>query len=482
MRRRLTVAIAGLVAAALALAGFGTLVVTRRSARDQAVSQVLAQARQVATVLAEPGDRRLLTPSGAAASVLSNQQLRTLAERFVLQIVHANDAEVVRIDSSGVLQSPPPPGITLADLQPARLAAGDDVAGYHSSLAFAAAPFALSGLSPASPTDARAVVILTRQLGDLGPSWGYFLLVGGVTLLLAVMVAATLSRRIAGPLVGAVAATESIAGGNLEARVSVAERDYPELVSLAESINTMAGSLSRSKGLERQFLMSVSHDLRTPLTSIRGYAEALTDGTAKDTARAGAVIASESRRLERLVGDLLDLANLDARRFSLDIRPTRGSEVIADAAEGFRPMLEKAGLALSVSLPAGEPLWVSADPVRLAQVLANLVENAFNYARQRVVVSATRQANAVTVVVDDDGPGIPGDDLGQVFKRLYQSSRVPARQAGSGLGLAIVSELVSAMGGTVRAESPTTPTGGTRMILTLRPSIPAGVPDAASVS
>jgi signal transduction histidine kinase len=482
MRRRLTVAVTGLVAAALALAGFGGLVVTRRAARSDAVSQVLAQAQQVARVLAEPGDRRLLAPSGAGTSSLSNEQLRVLAERFVLQIVHANHAAIVRLDASGTLQSAPPPGVSLADLQPSELAAGNDVSGYDNNLAFAAAPFALSGVSPARAVNARAVVILTRDLGNLGPSWAYFLLVGGITLLLAVVVAATLSRRITRPLLSAVSTTGRIARGDLEARVEVGPGDYPELVSLAESIDTMAESLARAKGLERQFLMSVSHDLRTPLTSIRGYAEALTDGTARDTVRAGTVIASEAGRLERLVRDLLDLANLDARRFSLDIRPTNGAEVISNSTEGFRPMLDKAGLALSLSLPPGEPLWVSADPVRLAQVLANLMENAFNYALRSVAVTARRHDGSVLVAVEDDGPGIADEDVDHVFERLYQSSRTPARQAGSGLGLAIVSELVAAMGGTVRAESPTMATGGTRMVVTLKPSIPAGVRDEAAVS
>src|SRR5207248_7955691 len=105
-----------------------------------------------------------------------------------------------------------------------------------------------------------------------------------------------------------------------------------ELASLARSINTMAATLARSRGLERQFLMSVSHDLRTPLTSIRGFAEAIADGAATDDRRAAEVITAESRRLERLVGDLLDLAKLEARHFSLDIQPVDLADVVATAA------------------------------------------------------------------------------------------------------------------------------------------------------
>src|SRR2546430_5464187 len=124
----------------------------------------------------------------------------------------------------------------------------------------------------------------------------------------------------------------------------------------------MAASVSRGRGLERQFLMGVSQALRSPLTSIRGFAEAIAEGAATDTQRAASVIASESRRLERLVGDLLELAKLDARRFSLDVRPTNVGEVVVDTAEGFRPVVEKAGLELVVAGGGDRRLEALADP------------------------------------------------------------------------------------------------------------------------
>jgi two-component system sensor histidine kinase BaeS len=231
----------------------------------------------------------------------------------------------------------------------------------------------------------------------------------------------------------------------------------------------MAASLSRARGLERQFLMAVSHDLRTPLTSIRGFAEAIAEGAATDTQRAASVIASESRRLERLVGDLLELAKLDASRFSLDVRPTDVGEVVVDTAEGFRPVVEKAGLELVVAVGDHQRLDAMADPDRLAQVLANLVENAYKFAESRISVSATARDRAgVEVLVEDDGPGIRADELSAVFERSFHLSRPPARQMGSGLGLPIVAQLARAMGATVRAESPLANGGGTRMIVALR--------------
>jgi two-component system sensor histidine kinase BaeS len=217
--------------------------------------------------------------------------------------------------------------------------------------------------------------------------------------------------------------------------------------------------------------MSISHDLRTPLTSIRGWAEAIADGAATDQQQAARVIGSEGRRLERLVQDLLDLARLDSRAFSLHIAPTDVGVVVGDTAEGFRPMIEQAGLALEIATPEPSVEAVT-DPDRLAQVIANLVENAYKYASQKIRVSVGRSQDSVVVNVDDDGPGISPAERQHVFERLYQSSRSPARQAGSGLGLAIVKELVVAMGGTVDA-GPTPAGRGSRLSVTLRANLEA---------
>ncbi|HET9444443.1 MAG TPA: HAMP domain-containing sensor histidine kinase, partial [Acidimicrobiales bacterium] len=202
--------------------------------------------------------------------------------------------------------------------------------------------------------------------------------------------------------------------------------------------------------------------------ALKFAATAIAEGAAPDNERAAQVIAAESRRLERLVADLLELAKLDARRFSLEVRPVDVAEVVADTAEGFRPAADEAGLALTVTVPGPGALRTDTDPDRLAQVVANLVENALKFAATAIAVSAgANDEGGVTVVVEDDGPGIPTDERGRAFDRLHQSSRTPARRVGSGLGLAIVSELVGAMGGQVRAE-PGTGGAGTRMVVDLR--------------
>jgi signal transduction histidine kinase len=237
----------------------------------------------------------------------------------------------------------------------------------------------------------------------------------------------------------------------------------------------MAASLARARRAERQFLLSVSHDLRTPLTSIRGFAEAIEDGVTADAAAAAAVIASEAQRLERLVADLLALAMLEARRFSLQPQPFDLGTAVASAAAGFAPAAAELGLTLTVDTPPPGTVSARGDTDRLAQVVANLVENALRYASGEVKVAVTNWSGPPEFFVQDDGPGIASEDLPHVFERLFVARPNGDRPVGTGLGLAIVAELVAAMGGSVRPESPLGPDGGTRMVVALPPA-PAPVP------
>jgi two-component system sensor histidine kinase BaeS len=464
VRSRLTTILVLLMAGTLLVAGVGTLLVTRAAARNDATRQLLIEATTFASA-----SSKLQTP-------------RVL--KVVDDVLRPEQGRIVVITAAGVVETSLPANLTAAELTPAKLLAGEDVTGRAGGTVFAAVPAQLSPpIAAALPPGAHVAVLLTRQIGTLGPSWLYVLLVSGLTLLAAAVVAAWLARRITRPLVEASTVTRRIAGGELTARVAARADEYPELASLGESINSMAARLQGGRERERQLLLSVSHDLRTPLTSIRGYAEALEDGVTNDVAAAAGVIVSESRRLERLVGDLLDLARLGADQLSLHMGPTDVAAVAGAAVEAFRPQAERAGLALEVSAPASGVL-VAADPDRLGQVFANLVENSLSFASGAVTVRLSappgdpaRPGN-VYVLVDDDGPGIAPEDLQRVFDRFYQADRGVAARRGLGLGLSIVAELVRAMGGHVRAESPLTPLGGTRMVVELRPWPAATAPRA----
>jgi two-component system sensor histidine kinase BaeS len=316
---------------------------------------------------------------------------------------------------------------------------------------------------------------------------GWLLVAAGLAVALGVAVASVLGRRLARPILAAEAAAGRLAAGDLTTRLPEPPPGTTpdELGRLARSLNQLAASLEYSRAAEQRFLLSISHDLRTPLTSIRGYADALADGTLTDVERGAAVIQQESLRLERLVRDLLDLARLESRQFRLepellDLVDVARRAVAASAEAAAGRQLEL------VALGSGAPVPVAGDRDRLGQVAANLVENALKFARSRVEVAVGSDAEGPWFTVGDDGPGIEDADLAHVFDRLYVGRSRPAREeAGSGLGLAIVRELVSLHGGTVSAQRRSG--GGSLMVVRLpalerltpvtpEPSRPPGAP------
>jgi signal transduction histidine kinase len=467
MRRRLTIAILAVVTGTLLLTSAGSLFLVHRAGTSTAGSETTQEAVQVARLLSGGS---LATEAGVGAKVRAGRVLAAL------QAVGSYDfLDVVSVTPAGQLESLPAP-LTPSLVSAAALRANRTVSGNVGNVVFAVVPVTLTlrqHVNLAIPVADSSVLLAIRTARDPVNGLPYFLLVAGGALLVAALVALGLARRITAPLVRAVITTRTLAQGDLTARVPVSPHDDPELIELADAINTMGDNLNRSQNLERQFLLSVSHELRTPLTSIIGYAEALADGTTQDTPAAAAVIGSEARRLGRLLQDLLDLARLDAQKFSLDIQRVDGAEIVATAAAGFRPEAENLGLELLTAVATDTALWVDADPDRLSQVVANLTENAFKHAATRVVVGAGPIGSSIAIWVLDDGPGIAAADLRRVFERHFTSDRATGSRLGSGLGLAIVSELVAAMNGAVTAESPVIDGRGTRMTIWLRPPDPA---------
>jgi len=318
--------------------------------------------------------------------------------------------------------------------------------------------------APAAPGRATtAVAVVTRQAdAGLAVVNRWFLVAALFTLALGVGASVLVGRRLARPVRRAGAAARHIAGGDLTTRLpEPAPEHRDELSELARSINAMATGLERAKVLDQQFLLSISHDLRTPLTSIRGYAEAIADGAAPDGRRSAEVIVAQSVRLQRLVDDLLALARLDGRSFSLHAVDHDVREPLVQATRAAAPAVERAGLALDADVGA-QPVAVAADPERVVQILDNLLENAVKYAASRIVVTLREDAGHAVVAVEDDGPGIAPDDVAHVFERLYVARHRPVRnEVGSGLGLAIVRQLAEAMGGSVAAGASSS--GGARL-------------------
>lgn len=465
-----------MVLATLVLSGVVSLLLAQRSTVTQTRQELVHEAtglaasvRQETTVQSDP--------AAALRRLLLALQRSLRLEGFAVVGVRADG----RLFGVAPLRADPalPNGLRPSAVSPPALYRMETVSGRAGRLVFAAVPYRADLQLPGGARQVVQAVVLTRRppstLATAGPWFGLSSL---VILAAAALVAWRLGRRFNAPIHAARLAASRIAAGDLEARVPNPPDADPELAALAASFNSMTEGLARAKASERHFLQSVSHDLRTPLTSIRGFAEAIEDGATADAVAAAGVIASEARRLERLVGDLLALATLEARRFTLQLQPVDLSATAAQAAAGFVPSASELGL--TVIADTARPVHVRADPDRLAQVMANLIENALRYARTGVHVGVGGGGGGEPEVwVSDDGPGIAPADLPRVFDRLYGSRRQPdgtrsGRPIGSGLGLTIVAELVSAMGGSVRAESPLTPAGGTRMVVSLPPAVAAG--------
>jgi two-component system sensor histidine kinase BaeS len=448
LRTRLVGAFTGVALVVLLLSGLATFGLVRRSLQQRALSDMRARSADV------------------AEAVRSTDFTARPLQKFRLGL-RAADMQAVLITPAGeVLDAPNyqlPPTLRASDIRPNALLANEEVSGRRGETVFLAIP-------TSTRVGRRVLVVIATERVDLTVLRDAFplMLAAGVIVLIGVaLLSVWLARRLTRPLRTIEQAAAQLATGDLTARAELPPRADDELAALAHALNTMAAQLDQSRGSERAFLLSISHDLRTPLTSIRGYAEALADGTLDDAdpnerKRAATIIGAEGRRLERLVRDLLDLSQLDGRRFSLHPRPCDATELVRDAAEAFAPHARELGIALNIT--SGDPLPVDVDPERLAQIVANLIENALKYATARVDVYAARQGeDRVAVVVVDDGPGIPADRMARVFERLYTVRETPGRAVGTGLGLAIVRELAAAMGGSARAEA--APGGGTRFVV-----------------
>ncbi|MCZ7525724.1 MAG: HAMP domain-containing histidine kinase [Acidimicrobiia bacterium] len=486
LRARLLVALAGLSVAVLVVTAAVTFGLARATDRQAALDELHEQAPEIAESM-----RALVRATAAGveagegevarrAATLSDDIRAFLASlRNIARAARFSDANVLLLgpdglpaprqgEAVGLLRDEElqtvfelPAGLDWEDLDTTALVSGDAVDGRIGRTVFVAEPIFVA-------PEGTAALVLTRDLdpnplGRIGP---FFLFAAASTLLVALLISWWLARRMTRPLAAVEQTAATIAAGDLSARVDVGTGADDEMASLAATLNDMAAQLEHARGLEREFLLSVSHDLRTPLTSIRGYAEAIADGAiegATERVRAAEVIASESRRLERLVADLLDLARLDAHEFSLRPRAVDAAAVVTASAEAFVPAAEEAGV--SLAMEGDGPIPAEADPERLGQVVANLVENGLKYAAAAVTVGVGTRDDEVEIRVVDDGPGIDPADLPRVFDRLYTSRRIPGRRVGTGLGLAIVRELTGAMGGTVGVES--SPGQGTRFVVRL---------------
>ena len=306
------------------------------------------------------------------------------------------------------------------------------------------------GLTPQTPPGARRrpppETLFLQQVGWAAAASA------GIAALLALAVGVLLARTLTRPLRELTVATEAMARGALGQQVPVRSRD--EVGQLAIAFNQMNADLARSSQLRKQMTADLAHDLRTPLTVLRGYTEGLQDGRLTGAPPLFAVMHGEVEHLQRLVEDLRVLSLADAGELPLNRRAVDPAALLERAGLAYMVQAEGQGLTLRVDSAPDLPS-IAVDTDRMAQVLNNLVSNALRYtARGGITLSADADERAVRLRVQDTGNGIAPTDLPNVFDRFYRADASRQRATGgSGLGLAIAKAIVEAHGGTIAAAS-----------------------------
>jgi two-component system, OmpR family, sensor kinase len=412
----------------------------------------------------ESGARQTLSRlADEVQSEAATTPVRTLTAVRALKVVGGVIGPRGRVQSTSALaRDALTPGQVQAVLGGNSVSAVQSVDGQ--SLLVEARPTQNGGIVMVQP-QAEAVAVGQRAVRRLTLA---LLIACGIAVVLGLIVA----RRLALPLKRTAAAAHSLAAGQRD--VVIQPEGPVEVAEVAEALNSLGSGLAQSEARQRDFLLSVSHDLRTPLTALRGYAESLADGMieADHVPRVGAVMLAEAERLDRFVADLLDLARLDAREVRVDLADVDLVAVIDGAVSVWTSRCASEGIPLQVECPPG-PLWVHTDAARLRQALDGLLENALRVVPSgRPIVLACRcepgpggQGLAVAEI-RDGGPGLSDADLAVAFDRsvLYERYK-GVRKVGTGLGLAIVQQLVRRLGGTVEAGH--APEGGARFTVRL---------------
>jgi signal transduction histidine kinase len=517
LRTKLILSYACVIALCLALAAVVSTVLLRRYESSFTNQRILAIAETTALILHENND-----PATFDAATLLKSEASQTGTRLIL--VEASLRDVNRLPGAAL-------DVTVLQDTSGKLAPGTLVpiprevfVGWRQSLAAAAVrtgtpvprvnaqltlpgPYRFQRPLPGSAAASIAIMPLRGEKGTVGafrmlivtetpgsierPFASLVVPLGWaavIAFLVSSCVALLLARSIARPLLRLTAATRALAHGDFAQRVPVHGDD--EVAELGSSFNTMAGEIEATRQRERDFLANISHDLKTPLTSIQGFAGAIVDGTCPPDAYTDAarIIYAEAERMGGLVGDVLQLTRLEAGQLTLELAPIDLARLLHDSARRFSPAAAQAGVTVEVQTPAEGAVIFAGDRGRLDQVLGNLIENALRYTPRggslQLLGDAedTAKPPSVTITVHDTGAGMPPADVPRIFERFYQADKARAAgRGGSGLGLAIVKELVERHGGTIRAESALGV--GTSIVLTLpRHAGPAAGPPGAVVA
>jgi len=287
-----------------------------------------------------------------------------------------------------------------------------------------------------------------------------------VSTIIATLLGLALSMRITRPLAVLDGAARRIAGGDLSAIVPVSGRD--EIASLSASFNTMSGELRRLDEAKRRIIADSAHELRTPVTLIRGTLEGMLEGVFPidpDTIRS---VYDETMRLSRLIDMLRELELIDSGELRLSLDDVDVLASLEKAAGLFRAQAGEKGITIEIGNGGADPISIRADILRFDEVLYNLIANAIKYSPRggRILLSAEREGDSVMIRVDDSGSGIPIPERERVFERFYRMDKSRAQDSGGrGLGLSIAYEITKAHGGRIHIED--SPLGGASFVVTL---------------
>ncbi|MDP6501355.1 MAG: ATP-binding protein [Dehalococcoidales bacterium] len=304
------------------------------------------------------------------------------------------------------------------------------------------------------------VYIESRSAGDLTSPQrllrpiSYLLLWGSlVAIVIALLITFFLSRRILSPVRALTAAARLLGQGDFSQRVMI--KDKSEVGELAQAFDVMAENLERDEQLQRNMVADIAHELRTPLSNLKGYLEAIGERVIEPDEKTIRSLDEEASLLSRLVNDLQELSLAEAGELKMHSQPEDISRLINQTVAAMQPQASAKGLAVSADLPDKLPP-VDIDSQRIGQVLLNLLENALAHTGKSdaITVTAEKRGKWVEVTVNDTGDGIPAEDLPNIFERFYRGDKSRTRATGSsGLGLTISRRLVEAHGGKINAQS-----------------------------
>lgn len=343
--------------------------------------------------------------------------------------------------------------------------------GAEEHLTLFAAPPSTGGPEPTfAPLGYEALIAIPAS--ELASAWldlaPRLALAGAIALSVSFIVSYFISRSISGPLARITQASVEMSRGNYDVHISVGGQD--EVGRLSEAFNAMAREVNESQRVMKELLANVSHELKTPLTSIQGFSQAILDGAINsddEYRESSRIINEEANRMRGLVDDLLLISQIQSGQVAMQHAHVDLAELLRRTAERFHWALRDAGIDLGMAVDHVSN--VHGDERRLEQVFSNLIENAVRHTPRGGVITITAAAQRdgrISVGIRNTGSFIPAEDLPRVFERFFQVDRARARKGGSsGLGLAIVAEIVDAHGGDVRAVSEAET--GTEFIVTL---------------